>query len=64
MNKAAKVSLIIGTVCILLICVMQLVAYFETGEAGGIVSTICFAISIVCMVIAWISYFINNKKQQ
>ena len=62
MKNPSKVSLIISTFCILIINVMQLLDYLETGDMGGKLSTICFIAADVCMVIAWISYFIDRKK--
>ena len=64
MKNPSKVSLIISTFCILIINVMQLLDYLETGDMGGQLSTICFIVADVCMVIAWVSYFIDRKKKQ
>ena len=64
MKNPSKISLIISTVCILIINVMQLLDYLETGDMGGKLSTICFIVADVCMVIAWVSYFIDRKKKQ
>ena len=64
MKNTSKVSLMISTFCILIINVMQLLDYLETGDMGGKLSTICFIVADVCMVIAWVSYFIDRKKKQ
>ena len=64
MKNTRKVSLMISTFCILIINVMQLLDYLETGDMGGKLSTICFIVADVCMVIAWISYFIEKKKKR
>jgi len=64
MKNPSKVSLIISTFCILIINVMQLLDYLETGDMGGKLSTICFIVADICIVIAWISYFIDKKKKR
>lgn len=64
MTNQRKVPLIISTFCILIINVMQLLDYLETGDMGGKLSTICFIAADFCIVVAWISYFIDKKKKR
>ena len=64
MKNPSKVSLMIFTFCILIINVMQLLDYLETGDMGGKLSTICFIVADICIVVAWISYFIEKKKKR
>jgi len=64
MKNPSKVSLMISTFCILIINVMQLLDYLETGDMGGKLSTICFIVADICIVVAWISYFIEKKKKR
>lgn len=64
MKNPSKVSLIISTFCILIINVMQVLDYLETGDMGGKLSTIYFIVADICIVIAWIPYFIDKKKKR
>ena len=64
MKNPSKVSLMISTFCILIINVMQLLDYLETGDMSGKLSTICFIVADICIVVAWISYFIEKKKKR
>lgn len=64
MKHSSKVSLMISTFCILIINVMQLLDYLETCDMGGKLSTVCFIAADVCIVIAWIAFFIDRKKKQ
>ena len=64
MKNSSKVSIIISTFCIAVINIMQLLDYLETGNMGGKLSTICFIVADVCIVVAWISYFMKRKKKR
>lgn len=58
------ISLIISTVCILLINLANLLEYLDTGYIGSTLSNICFITGDICIIIAWAAYFIDKKKQQ
>ena len=62
MKNPRTISLIISSICILIIDLTQLLDYLETGDFGGRLSTIFFILANICMVIAWFSYFIDKKK--
>ena len=64
MNQSSKITLIISTVCVALLLVSQLIKYLETGEPGGIVSTICLVVGAVFMIISWIAYAIEQKRHK
>lgn len=62
-KKAAFTTMVIFTVCNVLINLANLLEYMETGTPGGTISTICFLAADVCMVIAWIDYFRKKKAE-
>ena len=62
MNRdPGKITLIIATVCIILISLANLLEYISTGDSGGLISNICFIAADICVIIGWISYFRKKK---
>lgn len=63
MEKEKKIALIMTTVCVLLINAANLIEYIDTGNPGSVLSNICVLAGDISMVIAWISHFLDKKKQ-
>ena len=60
-QNSLLISNLISTVCILIIDLTQFLEYLETGNLGGWLSTVCFILANICMVIAWFSFFFSKK---
>ena len=63
MKNPAKLSLTLSTVCVGIILLTHIIDYIETGDPGGIISNICFIAAGICMVIAWIAFFLDKKHR-
>ena len=58
------VGLIITTVCVALINITNLLEYIDTGDKGKPVPNALFIASIICIVIGWIVYICERKKNK
>ena len=57
-----KIALIFSTIVIMILNISNLIDYISTGDQGSTISNICFLLGMICIVIAWIQYFIAKKK--
>ena len=57
-----KITLVFSTIFVIILNVSNLIDYLSTGDIGGTFSNICFLLGMVCIIIAWIQYFIAKKK--
>jgi len=62
-EKAAFYTLVISTICVVLISLPTFLRYLESGDPGGTFSNICFLASDICIVFSWIQYFRNKRKK-
>jgi hypothetical protein len=56
------IALIFSTILVIILNISNLIDYLSTGDKGGTFSNICFLLGMVCIVLAWIQYFIARKK--
>lgn len=63
-QKSETITLVITTVCILLLNLSNFLEYLETGYIGTTFSNVCFLASDICLAVAWIVYFVKKKKSQ
>lgn len=63
-QKSETITLVITTVCILLLNLSNLVEYLDIGYIGSTVSNVCFLAGDIFLAIAWIVYFVKKKKSQ
>ena len=63
-TKAAFISMVIATIIIVILNLSNLVEYLETGYIGRTFSNVCFILSDICIVIGWISFFVEKRKQK
>lgn len=56
--------MVVATVIILVLNLTNLIDYLQTGYVGGIFSNTCFILGDLCIVIGWISYFVEKRKQK
>ncbi len=62
-SKSARTALVISTICIACIDIAVIMEYINTGDPGGIVSSLCFFASTICMAVGWIHYFLKQKQR-
>lgn len=63
-TKSSFVTMVIATVIIVVLNISNLLEYLQTGYAGGTFSNICFLLGDICIVIGWISYFVEKRRQK
>lgn len=63
-NNSGTISLIISTVCVLLLNLAKLIEYWNTGYIGSTFSSICFIAGDICIIVGWIMYFVDKKTKK
>ena len=61
-RKHETITLILNTAVILFLNIANLIEYLDTGYLGGTFSNVCFLGGDVCIIIAWVTYFLKRKK--
>lgn len=61
-QKPEITALIIQTICLSIIFISSIVAYFLNPDRAGLASVLCFTAALVCLIVAWVQYFRKVKK--
>lgn len=62
-RKPEVTALIIETVCLSIIFISNIAEFFLNPDRTGLVSVLCFAAALLCLVIAWVQYFRKKHKK-
>ena len=61
-KKHETITMIICTAVILILSIANLIEYLDTGYIGSTFSNVFFIGGDVCIIIAWVTYFLKRKK--